>query len=77
MLTSWEEYNFILVGLVDELIDLGAKDELKMTVLQLWTTYLRVNEVAFFSRREPRIPKLGASFKLRYGQSTVARSILV
>lgn len=65
-LTSWEEYNYILLGLVNELIELGAKDELKLTTLQLWATYLRVHEVAFFSQREPRIPKLNASFKSKY-----------
>lgn len=62
-ITSWEEYNYILVGLVDELIELGAKPELKLTTLQLWTAYLRLHEVAFFAKKNPKLPKLGAFFK--------------
>lgn len=61
-LTTWEEYNYILFGLTNELIDLGAKDELRMTVLQLWTSYLRKTDVAFTSTREPKIPKLGPCY---------------
>lgn len=64
-LTSWEEYNYILVGLVNELINLGASPELKLVTLQLWSAYLRANEAAFFSRKELKIPKLSASFKLK------------
>lgn len=64
-LTSYEEFNYILVGLVNELINLGAKKELKLTALQLWTAYLRLNEVAFFSRKSIKIPKLSASFRKR------------
>lgn len=52
-----------MVGLVNELIALGAKKELKLTALQLWTAYLRANEVAFFSRKKNALPKLSASFK--------------
>lgn len=62
-LTTWEGYNYIMFGLVNELISLGAKKELKMTALQLWSAYLRANEVAFFSRKKNTLPKLSASFK--------------
>lgn len=64
--TTWEDHNYILFGLVNELIGLGAKDDLKLVTLQLWTTYLRRNEVAFFSKKEIKLPKLGASFNRKY-----------
>lgn len=65
-ITSWEEFNYILVGLVDQLIELGAKPELKLTALQLWTSYLRLHEVAFFAKKDPKLPKLGAFFKKKF-----------
>lgn len=64
-LTTWEEFNYIIIGLVNELINLGAKPELKLATLQLWSAYLRLNEAAFFSRTSIKIPKLSASFKKR------------
>lgn len=70
-ITSWEEFNYILVGLVDELIELGAKPELKLTTLQLWSSYLRLHEVAFFAKKEPKLPKLGAFFKKKYVKCAV------
>lgn len=60
-LTSWETYNYILYGFVNELVQLGCKDEVTLTVLQLWSAYLRMNEVAFFGKRETNLPKF--SFK--------------
>ncbi|XP_055905660.1 TATA box-binding protein-associated factor RNA polymerase I subunit B [Eupeodes corollae] len=62
-LTSWECYNYILRGMVEELIELGAKDELKVMVFQIWAAFLRNKEVAFFSRRHPELPKLGIRFE--------------
>lgn len=62
-MTSWEGYNYALVGLVDELISLGVNPDLKKIVLQLWTTYLAKIEVAFTSTTEPAIPKLGPNYK--------------
>lgn len=62
-MTTWEEYNYILFGLVNELISLGANDRLKLTTLQLWTKYLHMTEVAFISRKTPTAPKLCTSFK--------------
>lgn len=56
-----------MVGLVDELIELGAKPELKLTALQMWTSYLRQHEVAFFAKKDPKLPKLGAFFKKKCG----------
>lgn len=44
-LTSWECYNFILLGLVNEMIELGADPELKRTVKTLWYMYLKHLEV--------------------------------
>lgn len=63
-LTSWETYNYIIHGFVNELIQLGCKDELALTTLQLWSAYLRKNEVAFFGKKETKIPK----FSFKYNQ---------
>lgn len=66
-LTSWEAYNYILYGFVNELIQLGCKDELMTTTLQLWAAYLRKNEVAFFGKKETHLPK----FSFKYNQRDV------
>ncbi|XP_065075441.1 TATA box-binding protein-associated factor RNA polymerase I subunit B [Ochlerotatus camptorhynchus] len=58
MITSWEQINYILLGYTDRLVTLGAGDEFKLTVLQLWTTYLRRMEVAFFDKEKPERPRL-------------------
>lgn len=62
-MTSWEGYNFALAGLVNELVTLGVNSEFKKVVLQLWTRYLAQLEVAFTSKTEPAIPKLGPNYK--------------
>uniref|UniRef100_A0A1B6IRK4 TATA box-binding protein-associated factor RNA polymerase I subunit B n=1 Tax=Homalodisca liturata TaxID=320908 RepID=A0A1B6IRK4_9HEMI len=62
-LTSWEVLNYVMKGLVDELINLGAKPELKIVTLQLWASYLRRLEIAFTSVDVERKPKLGYAFK--------------
>ncbi|XP_011199724.4 TATA box-binding protein-associated factor RNA polymerase I subunit B [Bactrocera dorsalis] len=64
-LTSWECYNYILRGLVNDLLSFGAKEELKLMTLQLWSAYLRRNEVAFFSRKRVELPKLGVRYLQR------------
>lgn len=62
-LTSWECYNYILLGLVNELIALGARKELKRTVQVLWLKYLRKMEV--ISDDPDHVPKLQAvNFKM-------------
>uniref|UniRef100_A0A1B0C8Z1 TATA box-binding protein-associated factor RNA polymerase I subunit B n=1 Tax=Lutzomyia longipalpis TaxID=7200 RepID=A0A1B0C8Z1_LUTLO len=61
-LTSWEEYNYILIGLVNEAIALGAPAELKKTALQLWTRYLQRINAAFFRKHDIGIPKLPTRF---------------
>jgi TATA box-binding protein-associated factor RNA polymerase I subunit B len=63
--TSWEYYNFILKGLVDELIGLGAQKAVKIVVLQLWAMYLKKLEVAFTSKKYSRLPKLGINYHPR------------
>ncbi|KAL5291965.1 hypothetical protein ACFFRR_011007 [Megaselia abdita] len=60
--TSWEVLNYILRGLVEELLGLGAKEELKETVLQLWAALLRAKKIAFFNKRQSELPKLGLRF---------------
>lgn len=62
-LTSWEILNYILKGLVDEIIELGAKPELKCVVLQLWACYLRRLEVAYLSTSVPHMPRLDVNFR--------------
>ncbi|KAK0165020.1 hypothetical protein PV328_003578 [Microctonus aethiopoides] len=60
--TSWEQYNFILIGLANELIELGASMDTKMTLLQLWATYLGKLEVAFTSMNKKIMPRLARRF---------------
>jgi hypothetical protein len=57
-LTSWEEYNLILIGLVDEILDIEDIANFKKTVLQLWISYLRETEAAFFSKDSAIAPRL-------------------
>lgn len=64
-LTSWEEYNYILVGLVDELINLGASYKLKKMTLKIWARYLQGTEAAFFSLHDECLPKLPANYQKR------------
>ncbi|XP_071446214.1 TATA box-binding protein-associated factor RNA polymerase I subunit B [Hetaerina americana] len=59
--TTWEAYNYVLKGMVDELIKLGASPNLKPVVFQLWAKYLRKIDVAFLKKNK-KLPKLGASY---------------
>lgn len=63
--TSWELYNFVLIGLTNELIELGAPVDIKITVLQLWARYLGKLEVAFMSTKKKLMPKLTKRYKKR------------
>ncbi|XP_011644260.1 TATA box-binding protein-associated factor RNA polymerase I subunit B isoform X1 [Pogonomyrmex barbatus] len=63
--TSWELYNFVLIGLTNELIELGVSSDIKITVLQLWARYLGKLEVAFISAKKKLIPKLARRYKKR------------
>ncbi|XP_011691959.1 PREDICTED: TATA box-binding protein-associated factor RNA polymerase I subunit B [Wasmannia auropunctata] len=63
--TSWELYNFVLIGLTNELIELGVSADIKITVLQLWARYLGKLEVAFISAKKKLIPKLARRYKKR------------
>uniref|UniRef100_A0A146MAT8 TATA box-binding protein-associated factor RNA polymerase I subunit B n=1 Tax=Lygus hesperus TaxID=30085 RepID=A0A146MAT8_LYGHE len=56
--SSVEVLNYILKGIVDELIALGAPKQLKIITLQLWACYLRKIEMAFTSTSAPKKPKL-------------------
>lgn len=61
-LLSWECFNLILIGLTNEMIELGAKPNLKVIVLQLWVRYLQCIEAAFTSKKCRKLPKLNTSF---------------
>ncbi|KYN40806.1 L-asparaginase [Trachymyrmex septentrionalis] len=63
--TSWELYNFVLIGLTNELIELGVSADIKITVLQLWARYLGKLEVAFVSTKKKLIPKLARRYHKR------------
>ncbi|KAL6446677.1 hypothetical protein ACFW04_001264 [Cataglyphis niger] len=63
--TSWELYNFVLIGLTNELIELGLSADIKITVLQLWARYLGKLEIAFISKNKKLIPKLARRYKKR------------
>ncbi|XP_076241063.1 TATA box-binding protein-associated factor RNA polymerase I subunit B [Calliopsis andreniformis] len=60
--TSWELYNFVLIGLTNELIELGVPSDIKLTILQLWATYLGKLEVAFISTKKKVVPKLARRY---------------
>lgn len=80
-LLSWECYNFILLGLTNEMIELGAKPSLKIIVLQLWVQYLQCIEVAFTSKKFRKLPKLNTSIidmdcEILYGVENVKNKIL-
>lgn len=60
-LLSWECFNFILLGLTNEVIELGAKPSLKVVVLQLWVHYLQSIEAAFLSKKFKKLPKLNSA----------------
>lgn len=57
--STYETYNYILFGLVNEFIAIGAKKELKLTVKYLWFKYLEKLEV--ISTKE-ELPKLAAVY---------------
>ncbi|XP_071569338.1 TATA box-binding protein-associated factor RNA polymerase I subunit B isoform X1 [Temnothorax nylanderi] len=63
--TSWELYNFVLIGLTNELIELGISADIKITVLQLWARYLGKLEIAFVSAKKKPIPKLARRYRKR------------
>ncbi|KAL0116007.1 hypothetical protein PUN28_011105 [Cardiocondyla obscurior] len=63
--TSWELYNFVLIGLTNELIELGVSHDIKVTVLQLWARYLGKLEIAFISANKKQVPKLSRRYKIR------------
>ncbi|XP_025191565.1 TATA box-binding protein-associated factor RNA polymerase I subunit B [Melanaphis sacchari] len=80
-LLSWECYNFILLGLTNEIIELGAKPTLKVIVLQLWVQYLQCIEVAFTSKKFKKLPKLNTSIidvdcEILYGVENLKNKIL-
>uniref|UniRef100_A0A182W3G6 TATA box-binding protein-associated factor RNA polymerase I subunit B n=1 Tax=Anopheles minimus TaxID=112268 RepID=A0A182W3G6_9DIPT len=58
-ITSWEQMNYFLHGLTVHLVELGAPEELKATVLQIWCAYLNIAEIAFFHKRQRKRPRLG------------------
>lgn len=53
----------ILKGLINQLIDLGANPNLKVVVFQLWASYLKRGQIAFFSKTKDKFPALPACFK--------------
>ncbi|XP_052903075.1 TATA box-binding protein-associated factor RNA polymerase I subunit B [Anopheles moucheti] len=57
-ISSWEQMNYFLHGLTARLVELGAPEELKMTVLQIWCAYLNNAEIAFFHKRQRKRPRL-------------------
>lgn len=64
-LTTWESYNYILYGFVNELINLGCKEEIMLTTLQLWAAYLRRHQVAFYGKEDTNLPRFTFKYKPR------------
>lgn len=65
-ITSWEFYNYVLRGLLEELIHMGAKPELKLMTLQVWAAYMGRMEVAFCKTNELGLPKLNVRVLAKY-----------
>ncbi|KAH8313668.1 hypothetical protein KR067_009971 [Drosophila pandora] len=57
-ITSWEFYNYVLRGFLQELLNMGAKPELKLMTLQVWAAYMGRMEVAFCNKNALGLPKL-------------------
>lgn len=57
-LTSWECYNYIVFGLVSELIELGASANYKSTIEILWFQYLKSLGVVRTDGKPPLLPAL-------------------
>lgn len=53
--TSWEHYSYILLGLTKELIELGAKEDLKKAVKLIWFKYLEKLEVVGCKKHTPKL----------------------
>ncbi|XP_022918397.2 TATA box-binding protein-associated factor RNA polymerase I subunit B [Onthophagus taurus] len=70
-LTSWECYNYILLGLVNELIELGADKSLRTTVEVLWLHYLKKIEVIREGNLPPKLPAVNSDrdASIIYGRS--------
>jgi hypothetical protein len=52
----------MLIGMIDEILEIENIPNFKVTCLRLWMAYLRTTEAAFFSLT-PAIPKLSAYFR--------------
>ncbi|GJQ86862.1 hypothetical protein Trydic_g19530 [Trypoxylus dichotomus] len=55
-LTTWECYNYIVLGLVNELVELGAGNNFKSTVEVLWFQYLKSLGVVRPGGKPPLLP---------------------
>ncbi|XP_017057489.1 TATA box-binding protein-associated factor RNA polymerase I subunit B [Drosophila ficusphila] len=64
-ITSWEFYNYILRGFLQELLNMGAKPELKLMTLQVWAAYMGRMEVAFCRNNALGLPKLNVRALVR------------
>lgn len=62
-LTSFEEYNYILKELVEEILKIETIPNFKVTCLQLWISFLRKIEAAFFDKEQCVAPKLFALYR--------------
>lgn len=56
-MSTFETFNYVLLGLVNELIEAGASKDLKPTVKTLWLKYLEKLEVIGGD-----VPKLSAVY---------------
>ncbi|KAJ8684128.1 hypothetical protein QAD02_019920 [Eretmocerus hayati] len=66
--TSWELYNFVLIGLVNELVQIGVDRKIKLTILQLWTSYLSKLDVAFTSKTKKCVPRMSRRYHKKDAQ---------
>lgn len=62
-LTSFEEYNHILISFVDEILNIEKIPDFKSTCLQLWISYLQESEAVFFDKEQASGPKFSAVYR--------------
>jgi len=55
-----------MLGLTNELINLGASPDIKITILQLWARYLGKLEIAFISTKKKLVPKLSRRYRKKF-----------
>ncbi|XP_046973008.1 uncharacterized protein LOC124539714 [Vanessa cardui] len=52
---KWHAYNFILAGLTEELLNLGAETSVKTAILWIWTKYIKMFQVTDVDKNKSQL----------------------